>query len=214
MLREVADNLSAGSVTVSTAGNQPGSGGANPTPALQFDSAWRGISRIYPCSTREVRNLIAARYLRKRPAIVVLCLKMEVMNMLAGMVIYSIPPREIEKRYGGKTWELGRLYISDSVPRNAETWLIAQGTRHIKKNFPDVKFLVSYADPSVGHSGTIYKAANWRIDGKTDEGRKTPRSDYVDSRTGKKYGRRGNVPADAVLVRRPRISKFRFVFSL
>ena len=131
-----------------------------------------------------------------------------------GCIVYSAPPREVEKRYGGKTWELARLYLLDEVPKNAETWLIGKSVRWIKREHPDVENLVSYADPSAGHQGIIYKAANWKEDGRTDEERKTPRCDYYDARTGKKYGRRGNMPQDAVVERRPRISKHRFVYAL
>jgi hypothetical protein len=131
-----------------------------------------------------------------------------------GCVVYSCPPRETETRYGGKTWELARLYLVDEIPANAETWLIAKSVKYIRKNFPEVSHLVSYADPSAGHSGTIYKAANWIADGSTDDERKTPRCDYYDDRTGKKYGRRGNMPVDAVIVRKPRATKRRFHLPL
>jgi len=131
-----------------------------------------------------------------------------------GMIVYSMPPREADKRYGGKTWELARLYLLDEIPRNAETWLIGRSVRYIKQNNRDVKHLLSYADPSAGHCGTIYKAANWISDGKTDDERKTPRCDYYDERTGKKYGRRGNMPDDAIVVRKPRVSKWRYHLAL
>ena len=77
-------------------------------------------------------------------------------------------------RDGGETWELARLWLEDSVPQNAETWLIAKAVKYIRQNLPAVKVLVSYADPSAGHRGTIYKAANWIADGRTDQERKTP----------------------------------------
>ena len=51
-------------------------------------------------------------------------------------------------------------------------------------------------------------------DGRTDDERKSPRCDYYDERTGKKYGRRGNMPQDAVVVRKPRVSKWRFTLAL
>jgi hypothetical protein len=35
--------------------------------------------------------------------------------------------------------------------------------KDIKKRFPDVTKLVSYQDTEV-HTGTIYKAANWKLD--------------------------------------------------
>lgn len=207
-------NLCASNLRAEYSTFQSGNGGANPTLALHFNSAWRAATLIEPCSVSDVDCLIKAHYLRKRPAIVVLCLRMLVGSALVGTVVYSLPPRESSVRYGGKTWELARLYLLNDVPRNAESWLISQSVRHIRKQNPDIKFLVSYADPSAGHSGTIYKAANWRADGRTDQGRKTPRCDYVDARTGKKYGRRGNVPADATVTRVPRISKWRFVLAL
>ena len=49
---------------------------------------------------------------------------------------------------------------------------------------------------------------------RTDDERKTPRCDYYDARTGQKYGRRGNMPADAVVERRPRVSKYRFALAI
>lgn len=179
-----------------------------------FNSEWRKSCRVRKCSISDVDAFINAHYLSKRPAIVLLCLVAERNDSAIGCVVYSSPPREVEKRYGGKVWELSRLYLLDDIPKNAETWLIGQSVKWIKRNHKDVGYLVSYADPSAGHSGTIYKAANWRVDGRTDDDRKTPRCDYYDGRTGKKYGRRGNMPDDAIVLRKPRVSKYRFVLSL
>jgi hypothetical protein len=182
--------------------------------AALFDSSWRRECSVIPCGVAEVDAFIHAHYLHKRPAIVLLCLMMLHGARPVGCVIYSAPPREADVRYGGKTWELARLYLLDEVPKNAETWLIGQSVRWIKRNRTEVQHLVSYADPSVGHKGTIYRAANWREDGRTDGERKTPRCDYYDDRTGQKYGRRGNMPPGAVVVRKPRVSKHRFALAL
>jgi hypothetical protein len=179
-----------------------------------FDTGWRKNSALREVSLAEVSAFVQAHYLKKRPAIVLLSLGIFSFEKLVGMVLYSAPPKQSDVRYGGKTWELARLYLLDEVPKNAETWAISGSVKHIRKNYPDVYALVSYADPSAGHSGTIYRAANWVPDGRTDENRKTPRCDYVDARTGKRYGRRGNVPADACLTRVPRVSKFRFKLLL
>jgi hypothetical protein len=67
----------------------------------------------------------------------------------------------MQERFGRDTWELSRLWIDDSVPRNAETFLIGRSIRHIKKNHRNIKTLISFADPEAGHSGTIYRASNW-----------------------------------------------------
>jgi hypothetical protein len=183
-------------------------------PGEAFDSEWRKCSAIEKCSVTALDAYILAHYLGKRPAIVMLALKMTVRKEPVGMVIYSMPPREADTRYGGKTWELARLYLLDEIPRNAETWLIGRSVRYIKQHHRDVKYLLSYADPSAGHRGTIYQAANWKADGRTDDERKTPRCDYYDDRTGQKYGRRGNMPADAIIVRKPRVSKWRYVLAV
>ena len=179
-----------------------------------FNAQWRMCAAIEKCSVIELDKYIRAHYLGKRPAIVMLALKMTVRKEPVGMVIYALPPREVDTRYGGKTWELARLYLLDEIPRNAETWLISRSACYIKQHHREVKYLVSCADPSAGHRGTIYQAANWTADGKTDDDRKNPRCDYYDDRTGQKYGRRGNMPADAVIVRKPRVSKWRYVMGL
>ena len=179
-----------------------------------FDSTWRARCSVRRCSVSDVDAFIKAHYLKKRPAIVMLCLMMICDEKPIGCIIYSAPPKETSKRYGGETWELARLYLLDEIPKNAETWLIGKSVKWIKREHRHVVHLVSYADPSVGHSGVIYKAANWRADGRTDDERKSPRCDYYDDRTGKKYGRKGNMPADAIVVRRPRISKWRFALAL
>lgn len=194
-----------------TAGGSSYAFGLNP---LKFDSSWRKCAEIERCSVAAVDSFIKAHYLGKRPAIVLLALRMSVKGVPVGTVVFSAPPREVNKRYGGVTWELARLYLLDEVPRNAETWLLGRSARYVKANHPEVKFLLSYADPSVGHAGTIYRAANWRADGKTDDERKSARCDYYDRRTGKKYGRRGNMPPEAVVERRPRVSKFRYFLPL
>lgn len=181
---------------------------------LCFDKACAAASVVYRADVATCREFIEAHYLKKRPAITLLCMIMEWNAKKVGCVVYSAPPRETEKRYGGKTWELARLYLLDEVPKNAETWLIAQSVKFIRRVYPDVKVLVSYADPSAGHKGTIYKAANWSSDGMTDEGRKTPRCDYVAIATGKKYGRKGNIPPGVLVERVPRVSKHRFVLRL
>lgn len=182
---------------------------------MTFDATWRAASRIEPCSVALVDAFIAAHYLHKRPAVVVLALRMIAHERAVGTCVFSLPPRETAKRYGGGVaWELARLYLLDEVPKNAETWFIGRAVRWIKRHRPDVSTLVSYADPSAGHRGTIYRAANWTADGRTDDERKTPRFDLVDAETGKKYGRASHVPAGRATTRLPRVSKLRFVLRL
>lgn len=156
--------------------------------------------------------MIAAHYIGHWPGVCVLTLGVLYDQQPVGVVVFALPPRETSKRYGGVTWELARLWIDDSVPKNAETWAIAKAIAFVKKHRPEVEVLVSYADPSAGHDGTIYRAANWTADGRTDDERKTPRFDYKDAETGKHYSRRGHVPPGREVVRQPRVSKPRFIY--
>jgi hypothetical protein len=179
-----------------------------------FDGVWRANSVIAPVDRQSANDMIRRHYLKKWPGVCVMTLGLFCYGDLRGVIVFSLPPRETFKRYGGLTWELGRLWVSDEVPANAETYLIGRAVRYIRQTRRDVKALVSYADPSVGHRGTIYKAANWTADGRTDDDRKTPRFDYADAVTGKRYSRKSHVPPDAVIVRVPRVSKHRFSYAL
>lgn len=155
----------------------------------------------------------ACHYLNRWPGTTVAVFRLESNTNPVGVIVYSLPPREIFKRYNVTlAWELSRLWVSDEMPRNTESWFIAQTVRWIRRNRPSVGALVSYADPSQGHVGTIYKASNWKADGRTDQERKTPRFDLVAN--GKRYGRASHVPNGQVVERLPRVSKYRFVMHL
>jgi hypothetical protein len=53
-------------------------------------------------------------------------------------------------------YELTRLWIDDSVPRNGESFLIGNTLRKLDK-----QIVVSFADPSYGHRGIVYQATNF-----------------------------------------------------
>jgi len=181
-------------------------------PEFRFNREWRERSIVVPVPVSAVSEFIMRHYLRKRPAVVVACFMLLIDGIARGCAVYALPPKQTAVRYNGVTWELARLFIDDEVPANAETFLIASTVRAIKQSHPEVKMLVSYADPSVGHSGTIYRAANWTSDGKTDQERKTPRFDYRVG--GVTFSRKAHVPKGAEVERVPRVSKHRFTMRM
>lgn len=61
--------------------------------------------------------------------------------------------------------ELVRLFSEDGLPRNTESYCIGKSFSYIKKNMPELKYLISYSDPNHGHVGYIYQATNWRYIG-------------------------------------------------
>lgn len=147
-----------------------------------------------------------------------LILVIEVDGRPMGMICFSLPARGTNIRYGASCWELARLWLDDALPTNAETWVIGQAIRHIKRHHPTVDVLVSYADPSAGHTGRIYVAGNWESDGRTDEERKTARFDLVTRTTdllGEKVMRHTRAGrAHGTVERLRRISKLRFIYPL
>lgn len=161
----------------------------------------------------QVNHLIQKHYLHKWPGVCVATLGLlaEDQTTFIGVIVFALPPRETAKRYGvGLVWELARLFIEDITPKNTETWFMARAIALIKKKRPDVELLVSYADPSMNHTGTIYKAGNWISDGRTDQERKSPRCDYL---VGDKIiHRRSQIPSGTTWTRVPRVSKYRYIY--
>jgi len=88
------------------------------------------------------------------------------------IVIWSLPAnKNLEKFIGaGKLWELSRLWAPDGHRGSLLTEAISFAVRMLKTvEKPDV--LVSYADPNAGHKGGVYKAASWRLHGRSEENR-------------------------------------------
>ena len=71
--------------------------------------------------------------------------------------------------------ELHRLHIQDCTPKNTESWFISKCIKKLKKDKPRVKAIISFADETVGHKGTIYRASNFYYIGKT-----SPTTFYID----------------------------------
>jgi hypothetical protein len=104
---------------------------------------------------------------------------------LVGGIIFGLMSTTGWKKFSDdeyKVLELRRLYIMDSVGRNAESYCISQAIKWLKLNFQHVETIVSYADPKAGHKGTIYRASNFKYEGITggDIG-------YYDKESGKTY---------------------------
>ncbi len=60
--------------------------------------------------------------------------------------------------------ELNRLHLSDKLKKNAESLFLASTFKLITANYPQVKFIHTFADGRLG-CGTIYKASNFRFYG-------------------------------------------------
>ena len=72
--------------------------------------------------------------------------------------------------YKNNVTELHRLHILDVTPRNTESWFISRCLKQLKIDKPHIWAVISFADNTEGHSGTIYKATNAIRAGSTGKG--------------------------------------------
>lgn len=59
--------------------------------------------------------------------------------------------------------ELNRMAFDDYLPKNSESRCIAYSIKLIKKNAPQIKWIISFADGCQCGDGTIYRASNFKL---------------------------------------------------
>lgn len=94
-------------------------------------------------------------------------------NIIGAMIYGKIAMANVWKRYVNSVCdiiELKRLCCIDNTPKNTESFFIAHTLRWLKKN-TEFKKVISYADTTYSHKGTIYKATNFKHIGMTNSGR-------------------------------------------
>ena len=77
----------------------------------------------------------------------------------------------VARHFNGRGYlELRRMAISKDAPKNTASRMLSIMTLLIKKERPTVIKLISYQDVAV-HTGTIYKASNWKYASYRDRGK-------------------------------------------
>ena len=61
-------------------------------------------------------------------------------------------------------YEIGKMCLDDSLPKNSESQLLSKSIDWLKKN-TDIKYLFTWADGIVGKPGYVYQAANFLYGG-------------------------------------------------
>ena len=81
----------------------------------------------------------------------------------------SLDKRKIQWLVEGTKWndfiELNRMAFADWLPRNSESRAIAISMRLIKKHYPHIEWVVSFADATQCGDGTIYRASGFVLTG-------------------------------------------------
>jgi hypothetical protein len=94
-------------------------------------------------------------------------------NMIGAMIYGKIAMANVWKKYASNEFELielKRLCCVDNTPKNTESFFIGNTLRWLKKN-TKIKTVISYADTTYSHEGTIYKASNFKHLGMTAKGK-------------------------------------------
>lgn len=90
----------------------------------------------------------------------ILCLRYGT-RIIGGIVVGKM--RHTEKYSSeGNVVELRRMALIEEAPKNSESYFLAKTIWWLRKH-TDVNVVYSFADMSVGHKGTIYKAANFEF---------------------------------------------------
>lgn len=93
--------------------------------------------------------------------------------MIGAMIYGKIAMANVWKKYSpeeNSLIELKRLCCIDNTPKNTESFFIGSTLRWLKKN-TEIKTVISYADTTYSHHGTIYKASNFLHCGMTSKGK-------------------------------------------
>lgn len=61
--------------------------------------------------------------------------------------------------------ELNRMWLDDAAPRNSESRALAMAVKFIRRAYPKVKWIQSFADERCGLFGTVYQAAGFTFHG-------------------------------------------------
>ena len=125
---------------------------------------------VSPCHLADVRDFVETHHYSGsiNGVKVTICYRVDYLGELVGAAIYGQLSTTAWKKFGGsesEVLELRRLVLVDAAPKNSESRVIGWTLRHVRKNFPAIRTVVSYADPHYGHFGTVYKASNFKYVG-------------------------------------------------
>ena len=131
---------------------------------------------VHPCERSEIRDFIEKWHYSHNinGLLSSYCFKLMDGDTMVGAMIYGgLGMANCWKKYANspdEIIELRRLCCIDDTPKNTESYFIGRTLKWLIKN-TNIKKVISYADNTYGHRGTIYQATNFEHLGKTAKGR-------------------------------------------
>lgn len=123
--------------------------------------------KILACSFNDISHIFEDYHYKKSHigGGISICFAMFINDVLVGGSVLGKPRHE--KKYRNCI-DIRRMACIDEAPCNSESYFLGQIIKWITCN-TDYQFVLSYSDLTVGHKGTIYKAANFKEIGLTSE---------------------------------------------
>jgi hypothetical protein len=127
---------------------------------------------VKPITMKSARSFVKANhYSGKVTTLSTLHLGVFLKNKLSGVLQYghSIDKRRTNGIVEGTGWnevlELNRLVLDETLPKNSESRAISVSIRIIKKHYPHIKWIISFADGTQCGDGAIYRASGFYLTG-------------------------------------------------
>jgi hypothetical protein len=144
------------------------------------------------CNPREARAFIARHHYTKGSSLTRVyshgLYRKEDADTLWGVALWLPPTRVAAESVNKEAWQkvlsLSRLACLPEAPKNAASFLLARSVDRIRYEGRFVS-LVTYADERMGHTGAIYRAANW-----TYIGRMKGSPAWIDPTTGRQVAKK------------------------
>ncbi len=116
-------------------------------------------------------------------------------NDLVGVIVFGKPSSYTlcngiaGKEESKNVIEFSRLWVSDSMPKNTESWFVSRAIKQCP-----FEIIVSFADTEQGHIGYIYQATNWLYCGESKKQKYFRLKDNSNNEGGTEYRRRERMP--------------------
>lgn len=128
--------------------------------------------RVAPISAQDARRIVSSiHYSHKTVSNSQIHLGVFLDGKCGGAMQFgpSLDKRKLQGLVSGTGWnefiELNRMAFADWLPRNSESRAIGYAMRWIRKQYPHIKWVVSFADGTQCGDGTIYRASGFVLTG-------------------------------------------------
>lgn len=120
---------------------------------------------IKTCEFKDIRHIFESFHYKSgnMGGGITTCFAMYINGEMVGGSVLGKPRHE--KKYKNCI-DIRRMACVDDSPKNSESWFLSQIIKWVTSN-TDYNYVLSYSDLTVGHNGTIYKAANFQNIGET-----------------------------------------------